>query len=122
MKRKILLSFLSLALCVPAAVLFSGAAPVFHEGPAAKYGETRREIALKLFGKIRIVEDGYADYRVRIVDAAEDLRVCIVPGVGLQPGQWAIVDAAEDYAVTFVDVDEDITIRFVDGAEGPAPQ
>ena len=111
-----------LVLLVPCAFLFSGAAPVFHGEPAAKYGETRREIALKLFGKIRIVEDGYADYRVRIVDAAEDLRVCIVPGVGLRPGQWSIVESGEDYSVAFVDVDEDITICFVDGAEGPAPQ
>lgn len=120
MKKKTLLSLFALVLCVPVAALLS--APVFQEETAAKYGETRREIALKLFGNIRIAEDGYADYRVRIVDAAEDLRVCIVPGVGLRPGQWSIVESGEDYSVAFVDVDEDITICFVHGGEGPAPR
>lgn len=111
-----------LVLLVPCAFLFSGAAPVFHEGPVAKYGETRREIALKLFGRIRIVGDGVPDYKVRLVSGAEDLSVRIVPGTGLRPGQWTIVGSAEDYTVMLVSAGEDITVRFVDGAEGPAPQ
>ena len=53
--------------------------------------DSRREIAEKLYGRIRVVE-GCEDYRVRIVSGCEDLRVRIVSGAANSPGKWEFVN------------------------------
>ena len=116
MKRKILLSLLALVLGVPASVLLSGAGFLSPQKEATAL-ETRKEIASKLYGRIKFV-DAAPDYRVRIVKAAPDLRVRIVDAAPNQIGEWQIVDAAEDYRVQLVKAAEDLCVMLVDYAPG----
>ena len=112
MKRKISVSLLALVLGVPAAVLLSGAGFLSPQKEATAL-ETRKEIALKLHGRIKLV-DAAPDYRVKIVSGAPDLRVKIVSTPASSPGEWQLVDAAEDYRVEIVKGAEDICVMFVD--------
>lgn len=115
MKKTTLSSLLALALCIPAVALLSGASAL--EPPK---GETRKEIASKLYGKIKIVKAG-ADYRVRIVKGAADLKVKIVNNFADSPGKWKLVDNLEDYSVEIVPGAEDLTVMFVDDFPGVSP-
>lgn len=119
MKKKTLLSLLALVLGVPASVLLSGAGFLSPQKEATAL-ETRKEIASKLYGKIKIVKAG-ADYRVRIVKGAADLKVKIVNNFADSPGKWKLVDNLEDYSVEIVPGAEDLTVMFVDDFPGVSP-
>ena len=120
MKRKISVSLVALALCVPAVALLSGAAPVQKTAEVRNAFETKREIASKLYGRIKIVKSA-PDYRVKIVKRSADLRVQIVKKFPDAPGKWQIVDSLPDYCVEIVDVGEDLSIEFVDKFPGVHP-
>jgi hypothetical protein len=71
----------------------------------------------KLFGRVREVSIG-EQYKVRVVNAFEDLRVRKVSLGADGPGRWEMVTIGEDFTVRFVDIGEDFTIRWVDAFEG----
>ena len=85
-------------------------------------GDSEREaIARILYGRIFVVGSGdVSDYRVRMVDHGEDLRVR-VDDFANRPGRWRFVERGDvcDYRIQFVDFGEDIRVRFVDFGEGP---
>ncbi len=122
MKKKILLSLLALVLGVPAAVLLSGAVPAQKTSTVRSSFETKKEIAYKLYGRIKIVNSG-EDYAVRIASYAPDLDVCLVElsQYADRPGYWMIVENNEDFRVRFVQYAEDISIQFVANGGGPRP-
>ena len=122
MKKKILLSFLSLVLCVSAGILLSGAVPAQKTSTVRSSFETKKEIAYKLYGRIKIVNYG-EDYAVRIASNAPDLDVCLVEisQYANRPGYWMIVENNEDFRVRFVQYAEDISIQFVSNGGGPRP-
>lgn len=99
-----------------ALALFSVAVLVFGAGDSE-----RKAIARILYGRIFVVGRGdVSDYRVRMVDHGEDLRVR-VHDFANRPGRWRFVERGDvcDYRIQFVDSGEDIRVRFVDFGEGP---
>ena len=122
MKKKILLSLLALVLCVPAGILLSGAVSAQKTSTVRSSFETKKEIAYKLYGRIKIVNYG-EDYTVRIASSSPDLDVCLVENSQYadRPGYWMIVENNEDFRVRFVPYSEDISIQFVDRGGGPRP-
>ena len=126
MKKKILLSFLSLVLCVPAVALLSGAVPLPAQKDASALLplEQRKAIARGLYGRIELVKSsGAADYKVCITNnsAAADLRVRIVDVQPNRPGLWELVEAAPDFRVyiTKHTAEADLQIQF--DADFPGP-
>ena len=91
--------------------------------------DSEKELAKKLYGKIRVVHDHSqgSDYWVRVVESGEDLRVRIVDAGADSPGQWQIVDEETpyDFSIRYVRPEEitvsaDIEVRFVESGEGPS--
>ena len=78
----------------------------------------RREIARKLYGKIKIVANG-ADYKVRFVSHSADLRVKIVTSFPDEPGLWKIVERGQDFKIKPTDYGEDVRVMLVDAFAGP---
>ncbi|GKW37699.1 hypothetical protein PEC301875_17230 [Pectobacterium carotovorum subsp. carotovorum] len=72
----------------------------------------------KVYGRIQIV-DYNEDYRVRIVDSREHLRVQEVTAFANRPGEWEIVDNFPDFKIKIVDAHPDFEIRLVDNFPGP---
>ena len=101
MKKKILLSFLSLVLCVPAAVLLSGSVPlpVQKDASALLSDGERKAIARGLYGRIELVIGGLAD----------------------SPGRWEIVKGLPDFRVYITNsvAEADLLICFVNSNPGP---
>jgi len=54
-----------------------------------------KEIAGKLYGKIKIVTS-FEDYKVKLVDSFADLHVQKVDNWPDSPGKWKIVESFED--------------------------
>lgn len=76
------------------------------------FAATRREMAARCKGRIRVVEHG-ADFRVRIVTEAPDLYVYLTyVGSVVDPGEWEFVENGEDFTVEFVFHAEDFSIKF----------
>ena len=91
--------------------------------------DSEKELAKKLYGKIRVEHDHSqgSDYRVRVVESGEDLRVRIVDSGADSPGLWQIVDEGTPYnfSIRYVRPEEvtvvaDIEVRFVKNDEGPS--
>ena len=91
--------------------------------------DSEKELAKKLYGKIRVVHDHSqdSDYWVRVVESGEDLRVRIVDAGAYSPGQWQIVDEETPYHFSIryvgpedVYISADIEVRFVKYDEGPS--
>lgn len=80
-------------------------------------GDSKKEIARKLYGRIQIV-DSFPDYEVRIVEVGGDLNVKIVDSFADSPGKWKIVNDLPDYKVRIVDHFPDIEIKIVDAFPG----
>ncbi len=82
--------------------------------------EQRKLIARGLYGRIQRT-DVNPHYRVRVVEGGmPDLRVRVVSAtMANAPGRWQFVDVNPDYRVSFVQGGEDLTISFVSGGEGP---
>ena len=78
----------------------------------------RREIARKLYGKIKIVANG-ADYKVRFVSHSADLRVKLVTSFPDEPGLWKIVERGQDFKIKPTDYGEDVRVMLVDAFAGP---
>ena len=126
MKKKILLSLLALVLCVPAAVLLSGAVPfpVQKDASALLSDGERKAIARGLYGRIEFVKvSEMADYKVYVTNntSAADLRVQVVDAAPDSPGKWKIVEAAPDFRVYVVNNASaaDLLIYFVNAGPGP---
>ena len=126
MKRKILLSFLSLVLCVPAAVLLSGSVPrpVQKDASALLSDGERKAIARGLYGRIELVKSSVAaDYKVYVTNShsSADLRVQIVGGLADSPGRWEIVKGLPDFRVYITNsvAEADLSICFVNALPGP---
>jgi hypothetical protein len=66
----------------------------------------------KLYGRVRIV-DFNPDFRVKVVEGGEDLRVC-VRETASRCGEWNFTAGYADFTVQFVEYTPDFTIRFVD--------
>ncbi|MGN0884100.1 MAG: hypothetical protein ACI4P6_02705 [Candidatus Spyradosoma sp.] len=81
--------------------------------------ESRREIAEKLYGKIRFVSNN-PDFCVKFVESCEDLRVKLVSSFPDKPGLWQIVEYGEDFTVKPVTSAQDICVKIVTRFEGPA--
>ena len=126
MKKKILLSFLSLVLCVPAAVLLSGSVPlpVQKDASALLPDGERKAAARGLYGRIKFVKTpGAADYKVFVTNnsSAADLRVQVVGGLADSPGRWEIVEGLPDFRVYVSNSVSaaDLLICFVNSNPGP---
>lgn len=126
MKRKILLSLLALVLCVPAAVLLSGAVPfpVQKDASALLSDGERKAIARGLYGRIELVKSSVAaDYKVYVTNShsSADLRVQIVGGLADSPGRWEIVKGLPDFRVYITNsvAEADLSICFVNALPGP---
>lgn len=126
MKKKILLSFLSLVLCVPAAVLLSGSVPlpVQKDASALLSDGERKAIARGLYGRIELVKSSVAaDYKVYVTNShsSADLRVQIVGGLADSPGRWEIVKGLPDFRVYITNsvAEADLLICFVNSNPGP---
>lgn len=126
MKKKILLSFLSLVLCVPAVALLSGAVPLPAQKDASALLplEQRKAIARGLYGRIELVKSSVAaDYKVYVTNShsSADLRVQIVGGLADSPGRWEIVKGLPDFRVYITNsvAEADLSICFVNALPGP---
>lgn len=126
MKKKILLSFLSLVLCVPAVALLSGAVPLPAQKDASALLslEQRKAIARGLYGRIELVKSSVAaDYKVYVTSShsSADLRVQIVGGLANSPGRWEIVKGLPDFRVYITNSASaaDLSICFVNALPGP---
>ena len=107
--KKILFSVFCIALCCA----FSASTP-----------DQLRDIARKLYGKIHVAANHEKyDYKVRIVDGGEDLRVKITERPQ-RHGQWKFVDRAADadFSIRFAKDREsfDLKVKFVTSGEGSA--
>lgn len=80
---------------------------------------------VKLAGCVRIVESG-GDFKVRIVDSCEDLRVEIDNAASRtsKPGHWRFVTRGGDFTIRIVTACEDFSIRLDEccaGVKKPCP-
>lgn len=73
-----------------------------------------------MYGSVKVVDYGYADFTVKRVSLAPDLRVKLVQYSGYSCGEWKIVDYGfADFTVKIVDYGyADFTIQLVDFAPG----
>jgi hypothetical protein len=71
---------------------------------------------IKLTGRVRVVERGISDFRVKVVEYGyiHDLRVHIVDLPSDQCGEWQFVEYGEDFRIEFVEYGEDFRILYVD--------
>ncbi len=70
-----------------------------------------------LAGRVRVTNAG-ADFNVRVVDSAPDLRVKRVARGATACGEWEIVDGFADFSVRIVEGAADFTIEIVDDDPG----
>jgi|BioPla2DNA2_1021312.scaffolds.fasta_scaffold121444_1 hypothetical protein len=73
---------------------------------------------IPLYGKVRVMDNSFADFDVRITNGYPDLDVEVVKAFPNECGKWEFVEGFEDFTVRFVEGFEDFTIRFVDGIPG----
>lgn len=73
-----------------------------------------------MYGSVKVVDYGYADFTVKRVSFAPDLRVKLVQYYAYSCGEWKIVDYGfADFTVKIVDYGyADFTIQLVDFAPG----
>jgi hypothetical protein len=111
--KKGLLLFLLCAFVLPAAAQFT-----------VKNCEFPTKPGMKLSGRIKVITEGAATFRVRVIPPQSgeiaSVRVKVVDRVGFGDacGRWHFVDDMEQFTVKFVTELEDFTIRFVDNMEG----
>jgi len=66
----------------------------------------------KLQGRVRVV-DFNPDFRVKIMESNEDLKVTVRNGVESACGEWTFTGGQADFTVQYVDFNPDFTIRLV---------
>ncbi len=73
---------------------------------------------IPLYGKVKVMDNSFADFDVRITNGFPDLDVEVVKAFPNECGKWEFVEAFADFSVRFVEGFEDFTIRFVEGFPG----
>jgi hypothetical protein len=68
---------------------------------------------IPLYGKVRVIDNPYADFDVKIVEVFPDINVQKVEVAASECGQWQFVEYGEDFTIRYVDVFPDFSIRFV---------
>jgi len=106
--NKLLFSFL-----IPFMMLFTPAdsSIIDTEPTFDKENCTCKEIPL--YGKVRVIDNPYADFDVKIVEVFPDINVQKVEVAASECGQWQFVEYGEDFTIRYVDVFPDFSIRFV---------
>ena len=72
---------------------------------------------IPLFGRVRVVSS-YADFKVEVVTAFEDIKIDTTKTITNKCGQWQIVNDFPDFTVQFVNAFPDFKVRFVTAFEG----
>lgn len=74
---------------------------------------------IPLYGTVKIVKNGFADFNVKIVDSFADLNVKKVGTFANSCGEWKIIHKGNaDFTVQFVNSFEDFKIKFVNAFPG----
>jgi hypothetical protein len=66
----------------------------------------------QLYGRVKIV-DFNPDFKVKIVESMEDLKVTVRTGVTSRCGEWTFTDGAADFTIQYVDFNPDFTIKLI---------
>ena len=86
MKKKILLSLLALVLGVPAVALLSGAVPAQKTATVRSSFETKKEIAYKLYGRIKIVMGKIIQFALPVLLRIWTFALWRAPNTPIAPG------------------------------------
>ncbi len=96
-------------------IILAVVASVFLTGSAmaGKIGSSCRFQGVPLYGRVKVIESGRADFKVKIVNSFADLHVKDVSSFPNSCGLWKYVNSSPDFTVKFVDSFPDFTIREV---------
>ena len=73
---------------------------------------------IPLYGKVRVMDNAFADFDVKIVEAFPDINVQKVEVAASECGQWQFVEYGEDFTIRYVEAFPDFSIRFVPAFPG----
>ena len=74
---------------------------------------------IPLYGTVKIVKNGFADFNVKIVQSFPDLKVKKVNTFTNTCGEWKIIEHGNaDFTIQFVNAFEDFSIKFVNSFAG----
>lgn len=74
---------------------------------------------IPLYGAVKVVENGFADFEIKKVNSFGELKVKKVHSFATTCGEWQFVkNGNADFTVKFVDAFGDFTIQFVDAFPG----
>ena len=70
---------------------------------------------IPLYGTVRVVDNMWADFRVKIDDSWPDIKVRMVTSFPSKCGEWKFTESSfADFTIRFVSSGEDFKVKFVD--------